>query len=72
MEDQFFVGGWWFFIISAKNIVNGGKEVVEAICDHPDIKAVSFVGSTKVVDHEDADLQICWTILPHSTKKLTR
>jgi malonate-semialdehyde dehydrogenase (acetylating) / methylmalonate-semialdehyde dehydrogenase len=30
------------------NIVNGGKEVVEAICDHPDIKAVSFVGSTKV------------------------
>jgi len=30
------------------NIVNGGKEVVEAICDHPKIKAVSFVGSTKV------------------------
>lgn len=30
------------------NIVNGGKAVVEAICDHPDIKAVSFVGSTKV------------------------
>ena len=30
------------------NIVNGGKEVVDAICDHPDIKAVSFVGSTKV------------------------
>ncbi len=30
------------------NIVNGGKEVVEAICDHPHIKAVSFVGSTKV------------------------
>tara|TARA_R110002073_G_scaffold57778_4_gene146806 strand:- start:242008 stop:243474 length:1467 start_codon:yes stop_codon:yes gene_type:complete len=30
------------------NIVNGGKEVVEAVCDHPDIKAVSFVGSTKV------------------------
>jgi len=30
------------------NIVNGGKEVVEAICDHPDIKAISFVGSTKV------------------------
>lgn len=30
------------------NIVNGGKEVVEAICDHPDIQAVSFVGSTKV------------------------
>jgi malonate-semialdehyde dehydrogenase (acetylating)/methylmalonate-semialdehyde dehydrogenase len=30
------------------NVVNGAKEVVEAICDHPDIKAVSFVGSTKV------------------------
>lgn len=30
------------------NVVNGGKEVVDAICDHPDIKAVSFVGSTKV------------------------
>ena len=30
------------------NIVNGGKEVVEAICDHPDVEAVSFVGSTKV------------------------
>ena len=30
------------------NIVNGGREVVEAICDHPNIKAVSFVGSTNV------------------------
>ncbi len=30
------------------NIVNGGKEIVEAICDHPDITAVSFVGSTPV------------------------
>jgi malonate-semialdehyde dehydrogenase (acetylating)/methylmalonate-semialdehyde dehydrogenase len=30
------------------NIVNGGKEVVEAICDHPGIEAVSFVGSTAV------------------------
>lgn len=30
------------------NIVNGSKETVEAICDHPDIEAVSFVGSTKV------------------------
>jgi len=30
------------------NIVNGGKEIVEAICDHPGIAAVSFVGSTKV------------------------
>ncbi len=30
------------------NIVNGDVEIVEAICDHPDIQAVSFVGSTKV------------------------
>ncbi len=30
------------------NIVNGGTEIVEAICDHPEIEAVSFVGSTKV------------------------
>ncbi len=30
------------------NVVNGGKEVVEAICDHPEIKATSFVGSTRV------------------------
>jgi malonate-semialdehyde dehydrogenase (acetylating)/methylmalonate-semialdehyde dehydrogenase len=30
------------------NIVNGGKEIVESICDHPGIEAVSFVGSTKV------------------------
>jgi malonate-semialdehyde dehydrogenase (acetylating)/methylmalonate-semialdehyde dehydrogenase len=28
-------------------VVNGGKEVVEAICDHSGISAVSFVGSTK-------------------------
>lgn len=30
------------------NMVNGDKDIVEAICDHPDIMAVSFVGSTKV------------------------
>ena len=30
------------------NVVNGTREIVEGICDHPDIKAVSFVGSTKV------------------------
>jgi len=29
-------------------IVNGGKDCVEAICDHPEIKAVTFVGSTPV------------------------
>ncbi len=30
------------------NIVNGAQEIVEGICDHPEIPAVSFVGSTKV------------------------
>jgi malonate-semialdehyde dehydrogenase (acetylating)/methylmalonate-semialdehyde dehydrogenase len=30
------------------NIVHGDVEIVEAICDHPSIEAVSFVGSTKV------------------------
>jgi malonate-semialdehyde dehydrogenase (acetylating)/methylmalonate-semialdehyde dehydrogenase len=30
------------------NIVNGGRDIVEAICDHPAIQAVSFVGSTKI------------------------
>ena len=30
------------------NIVHGGVDIVEAICDHPGIEAVSFVGSTKV------------------------
>lgn len=30
------------------NLVNGGREVVEALCDHPGVRAVSFVGSTSV------------------------
>ncbi|MBK8303834.1 MAG: CoA-acylating methylmalonate-semialdehyde dehydrogenase [Chloracidobacterium sp.] len=30
------------------NVIIGGKEIVEGICTHPDIEAVSFVGSTKV------------------------
>ncbi|MES1225629.1 MAG: aldehyde dehydrogenase family protein, partial [Bacteroidota bacterium] len=30
------------------NIVNGGPEIAEAICDHTKIEAVSFVGSTGV------------------------
>lgn len=30
------------------NIVNGDSGIVTAICDHPGIEAVSFVGSTKV------------------------
>lgn len=30
------------------NIVNGDSEIVNAICDHPDIEAISFVGSTRI------------------------
>jgi malonate-semialdehyde dehydrogenase (acetylating) / methylmalonate-semialdehyde dehydrogenase len=31
--------------------VNGDKEIVDAICDHPDIKAVSFVGSSDIAQY---------------------
>jgi malonate-semialdehyde dehydrogenase (acetylating)/methylmalonate-semialdehyde dehydrogenase len=30
------------------NIVHGGKDTVNGLCDHPDIKAISFVGSATV------------------------
>jgi malonate-semialdehyde dehydrogenase (acetylating) / methylmalonate-semialdehyde dehydrogenase len=33
------------------NVIHGGEEVVNAICDHPIIKAISFVGSTRVGTH---------------------
>jgi len=33
------------------NLVNGGKTVVDALCDHPQVRAVSFVGSTPVAKH---------------------
>ena len=33
------------------NVVHGGKESVDALCTHPDIKAVSFVGSCHVGEH---------------------
>ncbi|APQ10042.1 methylmalonate-semialdehyde dehydrogenase (acylating) [Pseudomonas oryzihabitans] len=33
------------------NVVHGGPAVVDALCDHPDIKALSFVGSTRVGTH---------------------
>src|SRR6185295_12417835 len=32
------------------NIVHGGREVVETICTHPGIAAVSFVGSSAVAE----------------------
>jgi malonate-semialdehyde dehydrogenase (acetylating)/methylmalonate-semialdehyde dehydrogenase len=33
------------------NLVNGGRDVVNAILDHPTIRAVSFVGSSVVARH---------------------
>ncbi len=33
------------------NVVHGGKTVVDMLCTHPDIKAISFVGSTHVGTH---------------------
>jgi malonate-semialdehyde dehydrogenase (acetylating)/methylmalonate-semialdehyde dehydrogenase len=33
------------------NLVNGSKEAVTAILDHPDIQAISFVGSTAVAKY---------------------
>lgn len=33
------------------NVVHGGKEVVDALCSHPLVKAISFVGSTAVGTH---------------------
>ena len=33
------------------NVIHGGPDAVNGICDHPDIKAVSFVGSTHVGTH---------------------
>ncbi|MFL6626650.1 MAG: CoA-acylating methylmalonate-semialdehyde dehydrogenase [Vitreoscilla sp.] len=33
------------------NVVHGGEDVVNAICDHADVKAISFVGSTRVGTH---------------------
>jgi malonate-semialdehyde dehydrogenase (acetylating) / methylmalonate-semialdehyde dehydrogenase len=33
------------------NLVNGGKDVVNALCSHPDVKGISFVGSTPVAKH---------------------
>jgi malonate-semialdehyde dehydrogenase (acetylating) / methylmalonate-semialdehyde dehydrogenase len=33
------------------NVVHGGREVVDAICSHPDIVAISFIGSSAVAEH---------------------
>ena len=33
------------------NVVNGGKEAVDAILEHKDVQAVSFVGSTPIAEY---------------------
>ncbi len=33
------------------NVVQGGPEVVDALCTHPGISAISFVGSSAVAEH---------------------
>lgn len=33
------------------NLVNGGADAVNALLDHPQVRAISFVGSTKVARH---------------------
>lgn len=33
------------------NIIHGGKTSVDFICDNPDIKAISFVGSSHVGEY---------------------
>jgi len=32
------------------NVVHGGQETVESMCDHPDIVGISFVGSSRVAE----------------------
>ena len=33
------------------NLINGGRDAVDALCDHPQVRAISFVGSTPVAKH---------------------
>lgn len=33
------------------NVVNGDKEAVDALLDHPDVQAISFVGSTPIAEY---------------------
>ncbi|MDB4384566.1 CoA-acylating methylmalonate-semialdehyde dehydrogenase [Opitutaceae bacterium] len=33
------------------NVIHGGKDAVNALLEHPDVKAISFVGSTPIARH---------------------
>jgi malonate-semialdehyde dehydrogenase (acetylating)/methylmalonate-semialdehyde dehydrogenase len=43
------------------NLVHGGKDAVDALLDHPDVRAISFVGSTP-----DADMEMTTKIVADS------
>ena len=32
------------------NLVHGTRQVVEELCDHPDVRAVTFVGTSRVAE----------------------
>ncbi len=42
------------------NVVHGSAEAVDAICDHPGIEALSFVGSTRIARHVYARASSQW------------
>lgn len=48
LVDLFYESG---FPKGVLNLVNGGKDVVNRFLDHPDIEAISFVGSEPVARH---------------------
>lgn len=48
LVDLFYQSG---FPKGVLNLVHGGKDVVDRMLDHPDIEAVSFVGSEPVAKH---------------------
>ena len=39
------------FPTGVMNVVHGDKEAVDALLDHPDVRAVSFVGSTMIAEY---------------------
>jgi malonate-semialdehyde dehydrogenase (acetylating) / methylmalonate-semialdehyde dehydrogenase len=61
------------------NVVQGGKEAVDALLEHPDVKAVSFVGSTPIARYtrptpptengckRSAERRITWSSCPTLT-----
>ena len=42
------------------NVIHGQKESVDFVCDHPAIRAISFVGSDHVVCY--VDICMCYAV----------